>query len=131
MSIWIHSWIWMSIWHVHNKNTTAPKTQPQPPSMGGICRPSQGLQNLQLYITNSHFGKYGAPPRILPTIKRMYDSSIVRIIIRNIENSLTSKWESNKVAACPQSYFCPYDGLCQNIRGRVDYPGTNQSTIFT
>ena len=53
----------------------------------------------------SILGKYDAPPRLFSAIKRMYNKSVVKLIIGILRHPSTSNWFSNKDTACPHYYF--------------------------
>ena len=48
-----------------NQYTSTSKKQPQPSNMGGICRPSQGLQHLQSRTTHRHTRKIWCTPNTM------------------------------------------------------------------
>ena len=86
--IWIHTWSWMPIWQINDQETSTSNTKPQPSNMGGIIISRQGLQHLQSRTTHFHTRKCGAPPRLQSAIKRMYNKSIVKIIIGKVDTSI-------------------------------------------
>ena len=76
-------------------------------------------------------GKYGTPPRLCSAIKRMYDKSIVNLIIGKVETSLELKSGcQTRIHHGPGNIYVLNDGLRQNTGRRVDRPGTKKIPIF-
>ena len=91
MSIWIHSWSWMSIRHIHNKNAFAPKTNHNLPTWMAFADLFKAFDTYNHALLVAILGKYGTPPRLFSSIKRMYNNIIVKIIIGNIETPICFK----------------------------------------
>ena len=131
MPIWIHSWIWMSIWYIHDQKTSTFKTQPQPPNMGGIHRPSQGLRHLQPCITHCHTRK------IWRTSKTMI-SNQMHVRQNNSQAHHRKYWDihwlqsgcQTRIQRVIGAFSVPDYVLRRDTRRQLDGPEIKQSPIF-
>ena len=95
----------MSRRHNHDKNTSAPNTQPPYPSRGGIHRPSQGLQHLQPFTTHRYTGKVWLSPKTILINQTHVQKILVKLIIDKIEISIDFKVGFKQCDSMPPVLF--------------------------
>ena len=77
-------------------------------------------------------GKYGAPPRLWSTIKRMYNRSIFKLIIIKVQTSIDYEvGVKSRRNHGPGTISVLNNGLLQNTRRQVNGPGTKLIPICT